>query len=179
MKPIEAIVFNYQRTHERAISVVNELSDDHLKWRPNLKAPSIGFHIWHMARWADDLFETIKEPGNQIWQREGLAEIWGLIPSNLGQAETGAGMGDDMSANLGLPPRDEILDYVRRAFSAANEAVSSISESSFYRPGYSRGHGEEQPIGDIVVTAITHNNRHLGMMEALRGLLDMPGTATV
>ena len=178
MKPIEAIVFNYQQTHERAIGVVNELSDNQLKWRPNLTAPSIGFHIWHMARWADDLVETIKGPGNQIWQREGLAETWGLIPSNLGQAETGAGMGDDMSGNLGLPAKDEILDYVRRAFAAANEAVSSISESSFQRSSYSRGHGEEQPLGDVVVRAVTHNNRHLGMMEALRGLLGMPGTAT-
>lgn len=83
MKPIEAIVFNYQRTHERAIGVVSELSDGQLKWRPNLTAPSIGFHIWHMARWADDLVETIKGPGNQIWQREGVAETWGLIPEQF------------------------------------------------------------------------------------------------
>ena len=178
MKPIEAIVFNYQRTHELAIGVVSELSDDQLKWRPNLTAPSIGFHIWHMARWADDLVETIKGPGSEIWQREGLAESWGLTPGDLGQAETGAGMGDDMSSNLGLPPRDVILDYVRRAFSAADEAVASLSESSFQRPSYSRGHEEEQPIGYIVVRAIAHNNRHLGMMEAIRGLLGMPGTAT-
>ena len=178
MKPIEAIVFNYQRTHELAIGAVSELSDDQLKWRPNLTAPSIGFHIWHMARWADDLFETIKGPGSQIWEREGVAEAWGLIASDLGQAETGAGMGDDMSANLGLPARDEVLDYVRRAFSAADEAVSSLSESSFQRLSYSRGHGEEQPLGYIVVRAIAHNNRHLGIMEALRGLLGMPGTAT-
>ena len=178
MEPIQAIVFNYQRTHGRALGVVGELSDNQLKWRPNLTAPSIGFHIWHMARWADDLVETIKGSGSPIWQREGLAEVWGLIPSNLGQAETGAGMSDEMSAGLGLPAKDVILDYVRRAFSAANEAVSSIGESSFHRLGYSRGHGEEQPIGDIVVSAITHNNRHLGMMEALRGLLGMPGTAT-
>ena len=178
MKPIEAIVFNYQRTHELAIGVVSELSDDQLKWRPNLTAPSIGFHIWHMARWADDLVETIKGLGSEIWQRERLAESWGLIPSDLGQAETGAGMGDDMSATLGLPPRDVILDYVRRAFSAADEAVSSLSEGSFQRPRYSKGHEEEQPIGYIVVRAIAHNNRHLGMMEAIRGLLGMPGTAT-
>ena len=79
MKPIEAIVLNYQRTHERAIGVVSELSDDQLKWRPNLTAPSIGFHIWHMARWADDLVETIKGPGSEIWQREGVAERWGLF----------------------------------------------------------------------------------------------------
>ncbi len=88
-------------------------------------------------------------------------------------------MDDDMSASLGLPTKDVILDYVRRTFSAANEAVSSISESSFHTSRYSRGHGEEQLIGDVVVSAITHNNRHLGMMEAIRGLLGMPGTATV
>ena len=175
MQPIEAIVFNYQRTHELAIGVVSELSDNQLKWRPNLTAPSIGFHIWHMARWADDLVETIKGPGSQIWERERLA---GLIPSDLGQAETGAGMSDDMSSNLGLPPRDVILDYVQRAFSAADEAVSSLSESSFQRPSYSKGHEEEQPLGYIVVRAIAHNNRHLGMVEAIRGLLGMPGTAT-
>ena len=178
MNPIEAIVFNYQRTHKRAVGVVDELSDGQLKWRPNLTAPSIGFHIWHMARWADDLVESINGPGSSIWEIEGLAEAWGLIPSDLGQAETGAGMDDDMSANLGLPPKDVMLDYARRAFSAADEAVSSLSESSFQRLSYSKGHGEEQPLGDIVVRAVTHNNRHLGMMEALRGLLGMPGTAT-
>ena len=178
MRPIEAIVLNYRRTNRRAIGAVSELSDGQLRWRPNLTAPSIGFHIWHMARWADDLVETIKGPGSQIWQREGLAAAWGLAAGDLGLAETGVGMDDDMSASLCLPAKEALLDYARRAFAAADEAVSSISESSFEEARYSRGYDEEQPLGEMVTLAVTHMNRHLGMIEALRGLLGMPGTAT-
>ena len=154
MTPVEAIAFNYQRTHGRALSAVEGLSNEQLAWRASTSAPSIGFHIWHMARWADGLLEAVNGPGSQLWEKERLAVHWGFIPATLGHGETGMGMGDDASAHLPLPGKDAILDYVRRAFAAADQAVHAIDEQRFQEPR--TWEGSERTLGFIVTSALTH-----------------------
>jgi uncharacterized damage-inducible protein DinB len=39
--------------HASLISTTEELDDDLVREHPGARAPSIGFHLWHMARWAD------------------------------------------------------------------------------------------------------------------------------
>jgi len=41
----------------------------------------VGFHLWHLARWADFFIEMVRGPGSQIWDREALARQWGLSES--------------------------------------------------------------------------------------------------
>ena len=124
----------YRATHDYILTkVVADVTDTQLAWRPSPKMHSIGFLLWHLARWADALQMTI--PGmtpelhqrlgdrRQIWEAEGLATQWGWNASRLGYLETGMEMDHDTATHLPLPPKDVLIDYVRRAFAAAEQAV--------------------------------------------------------
>lgn len=177
---MDYIATYYRATHEQVLRVVDSLDDQQIMWRPNRTTPSIGFHVWHMARWADYMQEMIADAGVQIWETEGLAAQWGFPGASLGFAETGLGMDDDVSASLPLPTKDVLLDYVRRAFAKADQAVGTIGEDQFHRVVQDR-HGaewKEAEIGDTVINWLKHDNRHLGMIECMRGLQGLHGTAT-
>ena len=170
----------YRATHELVLKVVDSLDDQQIMWRPNRTTPSIGFHLWHLARWADYLQEMITDTGAQIWEEEELAAQWGFGDADLGFAETGMGMDDDVSASLPLPRKDVLLDYARRAFTKADQAVGTISDDQFHRRVQDR-HGadwKELAIGDAVMSWLLHDSRHLGMIECMLGVQGLHGTAT-
>ncbi len=170
----------YRATHELVLKVVDILDDQQTRWRPNRITPSIGFHVWHLARWADYLQEMITDTGVQIWENEELAAQWGFSDADLGFAETGMGMDDDVSASLPWPSKDVLLDYAHRAFTEADQAIGRISEDQFHLRVQDR-HGaewKELAIGDAVMNWLAHDNRHLGMIECMLGVQGLHGTAT-
>jgi DinB superfamily len=180
--------FATRRTHEAVLRLADDLSDEQLNERPSPLSPSIGFHVWHLARWADllqsrvpgmtaELRKTLGE-GKQIWEAEGLAQDWGFAEFNLGGEGTGMGMDDDVSAALPLPDHERLLEYARRAFEAANRAVEAADEDAL-RANCTDLYGRETSVGAAIVGHLAHVNRHLGMIEALRGVLGLRGTATV
>jgi hypothetical protein len=170
----------YRAAHKQVLKVVESLDDQQFMWRPNRTTPSIGFHVWHLARWADYLQEMITDTGVQIWETEGLAAQWGFSDADLGFAETGLGMDDDASASLPWPGKDILLDYAHRAFAKADQAVGAVSEDQFYRRVRDRHEAEwkEAEIGDAIIDWLKHDNRHLGMIECLLGVQGLHGTAT-
>ena len=60
----------YRRTHENFLDLVSGLNDAQIGWTPNATTPPIGFHMWHLARWADYLQEMINGRGSQLWEWE-------------------------------------------------------------------------------------------------------------
>jgi hypothetical protein len=169
----------YRVNHDNVVDLVAELSEQRLSWKSSESAPSIGFHLWHMARWSDYLQEIINGRGSQLWESEGLARAWGLTGQGLGYAETGMEMSEAQANALRLPPKSVLLDYVRRAFAAADAAVETLSDDAFFRV-YECFHGEiwhDGQIGPIVITWMTHDNRHIGMIECMVGLQGQSGSA--
>ncbi len=177
-----------RRSHEAVLRIVADLTDEHLTWCAGPSAPSIAFHLWHMARWADLLQSRIPGmteelsrrlgQGDQLWERNGFAAGWGLDPAKLGEGATGMGMNDDVSVSLPLPDKEQLLDYARRAFEAANQAVAAVDDVQL-RESCIDLYGRQTSVGAAVLGHLTHVNRHLGMIEALRGVLALRGTATV
>jgi len=170
----------YSSSHRQVLAVLNSLDDRYVMWSPNKTAPCIGFHLWHLARWADYLQEMITETSGQIWEAEGLAEEWGLQDADLGFAQTGMGLDDDASASLRLPVKDVLLDYARKAFAKADQVVGTMADEDFHRTVQDRlqAEGEEVEIGDAVLSWLKHDNRHLGMIECMLGVQGLRGTAT-
>jgi uncharacterized damage-inducible protein DinB len=177
----DEIVLYYQATHEQLLGLVDGLSDKQLMWRPNVTTPSIAFHTWHMARWADCLQAFINDWGEQIWDTEELAEQWGFGQADLGYLRTGMGLDDDVSASLPLPTKDRLLDYVSRAFAQADEAVSTAADDGFHQNGrfHDGTQWQERSISGAVLESLAHDSRHLGMIECLLGVQGAHGTATV
>jgi len=169
----------YHVVHENLLDLVDSLSDEQIRWTANQTTPCVGFHAWHLARWADYLQEIINGRGSQLWEKEKMADRWNMETASLGYAQTGMGMEDKIATVLRIPRKDLLLDYTRRAFALAEQAVEAISDNEFYKV-YETLHGKnwhDGQIGPIILTWMEHDNRHLGMIECLVGVQGMHGSA--
>jgi uncharacterized damage-inducible protein DinB len=181
------IVARITRAHGQVLDLTADLPEEALRWQAGSHAPAIRFHLWHLARWADTVQANL--PGltpalgrrlgaaEEAWVAEGLAHRWGLTPGQLGGGDTGMGMDDDVSAALPLPDREALLAYTRRAFAATEQRLAALSPADLDAPCTDL-YGKVNVVGDVLLSHLTHVNRHLGMIEALRGVQGARGTAT-
>jgi hypothetical protein len=92
-------------------------------------------------------------------------------------------MNEAIAAELNFPPKTVLLEYIRQAFAAAENAVRAVDETQFML--------EEQPqpitegiwgpggtVGDAILGHMVHDYRHFGMMEYLLGLQTGSGSAS-
>jgi hypothetical protein len=173
---LEHLLLEGEEAHRRVLLLVDPLNDEQLRWRPRPSAPSIGFHLWHLARWADYDAQLI-DSRPQIWEYRGLAPQWGMQPAGLGEAETGTEMGDEASERLSWPDSAALLGYAREAFAARHDAIQGLAPESLLEGIQSPHIGDDSKL-DLLFTHLSHDNRHLGMIESIRGFLGLRGTAT-
>ena len=174
--PLDLVLFRSRQTRERALELIEELSDQQLAWRPTPKAHCIGWTLWHLARCAD-VFRKDLDGGDEIWERERLAARWGFPAPALGENRAGTGVPDEAAAGVPLPLQTELVGYARRAFAALDEKVGKIDgrrSDEPYRGLFSR----DATVGSALLASLTHDNRHLGEMEYIKGLLGLRGTVT-
>lgn len=173
--------------HSSLIRVTEELDEQSFHARPSPKAPSIAFHLWHMARWAD-VFQAAAPtlapelrhigPRHEIWQERQLAVEWGIdVP--LGWKGAGTGLDDDASASLPLPVRAILAAYARDAFDAAEEVLGAIRDDALRIETSNFFDNDRWPLLQHFTWHFGHAARHLGMMEAIKGVLGLRGTATI
>jgi DinB family protein len=170
----------YANRQDLLLELVATLTEEQIRWAPNDTTPSIAFHVWHLARWADYLQEEINGPGSQVWEQQGLAARWGLASASLGYAETGMEMDGQAARALPLPGKDQLLDYAREAFAKAQQAVRSISDDQFYQLVKVQ-HTEvwnDNQIGPHIILWHSHDSSHLGMIEAMVGFMGLPGSVS-
>ena len=174
--------------HEQILKLANSLSDEQLAWRLNVHTPSIAFHLWHIARWADRLQARMPDmspemtarlgKATEVWETEKLTGSWKITVAALGYGDTGMEMSDEMAANFVLPPKAVLLAYLQRTFAAVERSIDAIDTEQFMH-ACTDLYGRNGLIGESVVSHLGHNSRHLGMIEALVGVQGMEGTATI
>lgn len=168
---MENIASQYRTSHARVFKAIEELNEEEMAWSPNSKTPSIGFHLWHLARWGDYLQELINGAGSQLWDKENLASRWGFDSSVLGYAQTGMGMDEEKSVLLPLPRKAVLVDYSSRVFAIVEQAVSSIPDERYYEECRYREEADTRILGSTIVGWMGHNNRHLGMIQSMRTMM--------
>jgi hypothetical protein len=184
-------------SHQKMLEVTEELTEDQFCWRPGPQAPPIGWHLWHIARWADHVQASFPSSGNeprrQIWEEDELALRLELDTSTLGPCQAGEDMTHD--AATALPKQigqAAILDYARRCFAKhegiqewfTQEDLDKMRPSPYKYAITEDGHVIANPaaltmLGSDLPWHMNHVCRHLGMIEGIRGVLEMNGTATV
>ena len=176
--------------HALLLTITAELGPRELFRSGGRTAPCIGWHLWHIARWADVLQASLPEATPtlaerlgarpQIWHARRIAASWGLDPRALGHREAGSQMEDESTLSMRFPGAEALLGYASDAFGAADAAVRALD-------GVALDEACEHFYGTQVGTTTVaycvqfhaiHAYRHLGSIEALRGLLGMAGTAT-
>ena len=188
--PIHAlydVLHSFKDIHTVVLNFADGLDDRQLNWKPKGYSTSIGFHLWHLARESDYLKAAILknysnlelglEADGEIWTRENLAQKWGFP---LEAHETvGTGLSDEVAASLPIPKKDELLSYLRNSY----EAIENFIDLLDTRYSTIEDLDEElikkiQNVHLNLLVFLTHDCRHLGMMECLKGLQTGFGSAT-
>jgi hypothetical protein len=184
-----------RRLHEAqkyVLKMASKLDDSQLRLLASPTSPSILFHIWHLGRWADRVQSTVpaltpglgkKLPaGQEVWDAEGIAAAWGFDESKLGNGRTGSGMTDQDAQSLSFPETTVVLAYVGKAFEAVETSFAAIDDEELVKTAQLKtAHGPIHEIitGEIMTSHLAHVSRHLGMIEALIGVMGEHGTATM
>jgi hypothetical protein len=84
---------------------------------------------------------------------------------------------DETAMALPLPERDVLLAYCDRVFAAADQALGTVGDEAMRR-AVTDADGEATSLGASIAGQLSHTARHLGMIECLRGIQGMRGTAT-
>src|SRR4029079_19699653 len=185
---VDLVTDGIARLHEQVPKLANRVSDEQLAWRLNLHTPSISFHLWHIARWADRLQARIPDmspemterlgKASELWETEKLAGSWQIAVVALGYGDTGMEMSDEMAANSVLPPKSVLIGYLQRTLAAVERSIDAIDTEQFMHE-WTNLYERNGLVGESLVSHLGHISRHLGMIEALIGVQGMEGTATI
>ncbi len=181
------VLNSFKDIHKVVLNFSDELNDEQLNWKPEGYSTSIGFHLWHLARESDYLKAAILQhyPGlelgledeGEIWTRENLAQKWGF-PVEVHKT-VGTGLSDEVAANLPIPTKDELIAYLKKSYGALEQFIELLD---MRYPDFENVDEELQKKIERVrfnlLVFLTHDCRHLGMMECLKGLQTGFGSAT-
>jgi hypothetical protein len=180
----DALGYRMRRAHEWARTITADLEDAVLDRRHSPASPPIGFHLWHIARSTDRNTALLKKnlggptDVEETWHQKGLAERWGMTPRRLGAGETGMEMSDEASESFVTPPRDELRDYIASVFDALETVLNGLSDDQLeirLEDVYER----QTTVGEMLLQHLSHVDRHVGMIESLRGVEGLRGSATI
>lgn len=177
----ETALRHYRLVHERVLHMSEDLSDEQFSWSAGTSLHSVAWQLWHCARW-DDVFaahvnaDLGREPKGQVWERESVAERWALTTGSLGRRDAGTGMTDADAEKMRLPGKAEVIDYARRVFAFADDVVGAMPDEQMLE--VAKGDKDGDTNLDNVQIYLEHLSRHLGMIEAIRGLQGLSGSAT-
>jgi hypothetical protein len=180
--PSEIVSSRLEKLDGQLLQVFNALTDEEASTWPAPTAPSCKWHLWHMARWADYvqslLSPVVDEKTPELWEFAGVADEWGFDGVDLGMWGAGSGLGNENGASLPLPSLPKVKAYAKEAFELLETRVAKLDDSTF-NAAFTDWHDVETNVGDAMVGYIAHANRHLGMLEAISGVLGKDGTVTV
>ncbi len=185
--------------HEMLIGSGETVGEDQFAQVFSAEAPPIGWHLWHIARFADRLQSKLstETPGsseNELWYQQELSKVWEVDSATLGVYETGMGQrNSDAQSLIRQAGQTAIIEYAGIVFAACNSKVQKVSKDNLDTAylgildyGYDTATGsvwadrsKKSTIAQDLMFQANHSSRHLGMMEALCGLLGRTGTITV
>ena len=181
------VLYSFKDIHNVVLELAESLDEEQLKWKPEGYSTSIGFHLWHLARESDYLKAAILHhtpqfvpefgDGREVWEKEGLAQKWGF-PEGLHEM-VGTGLSDEVAANLPIPHKDELLSYLRCSYEAIEQFIEQMDTSyTTFNDVDEELRKKIEMIRLNLLVFLTHDCRHLGMMECLKGLQTGFGSAT-
>jgi hypothetical protein len=177
----DTLLRSYGLAHQRLLTTAEALSPEQFMWSAGPSLHSVAWHLWHAGRW-DDVFASYlhkalgQDPRSQVWERETLADRWSLGTGALGRRDTGTEMSDEAAEEIRFPAQTEVVGYARLAFDYAEEAISLIPDDQLLAPPKVDPDGDTKL--DNVLIYLEHLSRHLGMIEAIRGLERSVGSST-
>lgn len=191
-KIVDTLVGRIIRTHNYMYHLVKNMSEADLCKQPSPVSPPIGWHVWHIVRWAD-WFQASFPAQTQIWETRNMMSSLGLDRMELGPMQTGMTMNHADAAQIpSIIGKEQLVDYMKTVF-ALNQAVLGdlmLDELYLSRESFAkwdsvdgkiiRAKGKDVTLIEDMGYHFAHANRHLGMIEGLIGaVLNRSGTASI
>jgi DinB superfamily len=175
----ESLLRAFRAAHARLLTAAEGLSPERFAWSAGPSLHSVAWQLWHAARW-DDVFASYfhkalsKEPRSQVWERESLSDRWSLASESMGRRDTGTEMSDEAAEEMRFPEQKEVVGYARLVFAYAEEAIALILDDQLLAAPPVDPEGDTK--FDNALIYLEHLSRHLGMIEAIRGLQGSAGS---
>ena len=180
--PSEIISARLNKLDSQILQAVDALTEEEASTWSSATAPSCKWHLWHMGRWADYvqglLSPVVDTKTPELWEFAGVADEWGFNGVDLGMWGVGSGLGNESGQSLPLPSVAKVRSYTKEVFDLLEKRVAKLDDESFNAP-FTDWHENDTNVGDAMVGYIAHANRHLGMLEAIIGVLGKDGSVTV
>jgi hypothetical protein len=185
-------VGNINLNHSRFLDYARDLTEDELLRQPSRTAPPIGWHIWHIMRWADMLQASFPDH-TEVWKTRNLSAEYGLDSTTLGPLQMGTSISHEMACHIATTiDRERLMAYTQTVNTLCQQALAGLQDDDLLRPRTSivRLDFSTNPPGETAgdTVPLIHDldfhlgqaNRHLGMIEALIGVMfDREGTADI
>jgi hypothetical protein len=180
----------YHACHKAVLAMVDELSQDQFRWRPTRGPQSIGWNLWHIARWDDYLAEVLLQqtpslghlgPATQVWIERNVAALWSLDSVDLGLEDGGTSLTDAQAAAMTFPSKEAVIEYAEGAFDHLDAILPELDDSLILQvlpTVTTEAFPTHDPYGITVMEMFKHACEHLGMMEAVKGMLGLRGSVT-
>ena len=169
------LAWGLRQLHERLQALVSDLSDEQLRWSPSPGAHCLAFALWHIARCDDNYLRAHVQGRPEIWDEDGWAQRWGMDAESTGML-----LSDDEAADLTFPPKEDILAYARRVWEEVEEFVAGLGPEEMAQAVDQVERTTGLSRGQLITTHIYgHDNRHMGEMEYIKGLLGLRGSITL
>jgi hypothetical protein len=177
----ETLLRSFRLAHERLLTAADAMPPEQFTWGAGPSLHSVAWQLWHAARW-DDVFAAYfhkalgQDPRVQVWEREALADRWSMASGSMGRRDTGTEMADEAAEAMRFPDQKEVVGYARLAFAFAEEAITLVSDDQLLAAAKVDPDGDTKL--DNVLIYLEHLSRHLGIIEAIRGLQYSVGSST-
>ncbi len=183
---VSLVAKHYAIAHGRVIESAESTDEGQFAKSMGMRVHSVAWQVWHIARWDDRFAELLinktpelvgrfEAPG-EIWAAESLAKRWDLPVGQMGRRDTGTAMDDESADALRLPDKAVVVGYARRVFDRLQAVLNTLPEPRLLRVMPDDPDGDTY--ADNIMIYLDHVQRHLGMIEALRGLQGTAGSAT-
>ena len=160
-----------ERMHREYDRALGDLTDAQWHWIADGRGNSIAFIAWHYVRTEDNIVRFILQNRRPtVWMEHGWPEKLGLPPVAQG---TGMPLAD--AQVLQIADTSAFRDYARQVWASTAEWLVNPDEAEFATPVLVRPLGEMPKIRALGQVCLTHGWGHLGEIDHIRALLDLPG----
>lgn len=157
----------FGRIQQLVTSTVDGLTTEHLCYRPNPEANSIGWLIWHLTRIQDDHIADAAG-SEQVWTADGWYDRFGLP---FDAADTGYGHGSEQVSAVRVDEPELLLGYHDAVHRRTVEFVCGLTEQALARV-VDEGWDPPVTLGVRLVSVLGDDWQHVGQAAYLKGLLD-------
>jgi len=165
MASSDVLVDAFERIRDAVHPAVNDLSAEHLAFRPDAGSNSIGWLVWHLTRIQDDHVAVLRG-GEQVWKAKGWSERFALP---LDPSDTGYGHGPEDVAKV-TADAARLLGYFEEVHENTVAYLRTLSDTDLERVIDSSW---DPPVTVAIrlMSVIADDLQHVGQAAYVRGVV--------